>query len=171
MDFMELAGTRYSVRDFRDTPVEQEKLDRILEAARIAPTAANKQPQKIYVLKSEDALSKIRAVTRCAFNAPVVFLIAYDTEREWTNLQEPGIHSGEEDVSIVAAHMMLEAWNLGIGSCWVNAFPNTKAAQTFHLPKNEKVVLLMPMGYPAKNACPGAKHTAYRRVEEFVTEL
>ena len=52
MDFMELAGTRYSVRDFRDTPVEQEKLDRILEAARIAPTAANKQPQKIYVLKS-----------------------------------------------------------------------------------------------------------------------
>ena len=55
MDFMELAGTRYSVRDFRDTPVEQEKLDRILEAARIAPTAANKQPQKIYVLKSENA--------------------------------------------------------------------------------------------------------------------
>ena len=171
MDFIDLAKARFSVRDYSDKPIEPEKLSLIIEAAKVAPTAANKQPQKIYVLKSKEAIEKVRGITRCAFNAPVVFMISYDTEREWKNPLEEGITSGVEDVSIVATHMMMEAWDLGIGSCWVNAFANSAAHEAFDLPETEKVILLMPMGYPSDKAEPRPQHTTFRELDDFVKEL
>lgn len=171
MDFMTLAKERFAVRNFKDTPIETQKLDLILEAAKVAPTAANNQPQKIYVLKSEAALKKIRSITKYAFNAPTVLMVAYDTEREWVNNLEPAVHSGQEDASIVATHMMLEAWTLGIASCWVNLFPNTETEKAFNLPENEKLVLLMPIGYAKDSAKPAARHTKYREQQDYVTEL
>ena len=71
MSFLDLAKERFSVRRFDARPVEQEKLDRILEAGNVAPTGCNNQPQRVYVLKSAEALAKIRSLTRCAFDAPV----------------------------------------------------------------------------------------------------
>jgi nitroreductase len=170
-DFLSLAEERYSVRKYQDKAIEPEKMEKILEAARIAPTAANHQPFRIYILKSEEALKTIRSLTRCAFNAPVVLLMTYNEEEQWKNGQEPGIASGQEDVSIVATHMMLEAWDLGIASCWVNAFPNSKTAEAFHIPENEKVVLLMPLGYADPEAVPSPKHSQYRPKNEVVKEL
>ena len=170
-DFLSLAKERYSVRNYQDKAIEPEKMEKILEAARIAPTAANFQPFRIYILKSEEALRKIREITPCAFNAPVVLLMTYNVDEQWKNRQEPGIASGQEDVSIVASHIMLEAWDLGIASCWVNAFPNSKAAEAFQIPENEKVVLLMPLGYADPEAAPSAKHTQYRAMDEVVREL
>ena len=171
MDFLELAKERFSVRNYTDQQIEQEKLDMILEAARIAPTAANNQPQRIYVLQSEEAVAKIRSITRCAFNAPTVLLIGYDENEDWKNALEDGIHSGEEDASIVATHMMLEAWNLGIGSCWVNVFPNTDTAKAFGLPESVKLVLVMPMGYAAENTKPAPKHANKKELGDFVQVL
>ena len=75
MDFLELSTTRYSVRDYDDRPIEDEVLNKILQAGRLAPTAKNNQPQRVYVLKSEDAIKKIRENTACSFNAPVVLLV------------------------------------------------------------------------------------------------
>ena len=80
MDFMTLAKERYSVRDYKDTPIEEEKLQKILEAGRIAPTAKNNQAYRVYVLKSEVAIAKIRELSRCAFNAPVVVLFTYNID-------------------------------------------------------------------------------------------
>ena len=171
MDFLELAKKRFSVRNYTDQQIEQEKLDKILEAARIAPTAANNQPQRIYVLQSEEAIAKIRGITRCAFNAPTVLLVGYDADEDWKNALEDGVHSGEEDASIVATHMMLEAWNLGIGSCWVNVFPNTDTAKAFGLPESVKLVLVMPMGYAAENAKPAPKHANKKETRDFVQVL
>ena len=131
MDFEALARARFSVRDYKGTPIEEEKLQKILEAGRIAPTAKNSQAHRVYVLQSEEALEKIRAITRCAFNAPVVLLVAYDENEEWVNPLEGGHRSGQQDASIVATHMMLQAWELGIGSCWVNFFPGTRSNFAF----------------------------------------
>lgn len=171
MSFLELAESRYSVRKYSDKPIEPEKMDAILRAAQIAPTGANIQPQRIYILKSKEALEKVRALSRCAFDAPVVLLIAKDTEAEWKSPLEPGFSAGEQDVSIVATHIMLEAWELGIGTCWVNFFPNTETAKAFGLPENEYPVLLMPIGYPAEDSQPGPMHEKTKAVSGFVKEL
>lgn len=170
-DFLSLAEERFSVRKYQDKPVESEKMKKILKAAKIAPTAANHQPFRIYILKSREALETIRSLTPCAFNAPVVLLLTYNVDEQWKNAQEPGIAAGQQDVSIIATHMMLEAWELGIASCWVNAFPNSKAAEAFHIPDNERVVLLMPLGYADPKAVPSPKHTQYRPMDEVVREL
>ena len=170
-DFLQLATDRYSVRKFNDTKVEQEKIDKILEAAKVAPTALNYQPQKIYVLESEEAIEKINSLSKCIYGAKTVFMIAYDDDRDWNNELEEGSHSGQQDASIVATHMMLEAWDLGVASCWVNMFPNTKTAEAFGLPENIKPVLLLPIGYAAEDAKPAPFHTNYREMDDMVTKL
>ena len=109
MDFLELAAQRYSVRSYSDKPVEQNKIDLILKAAQLAPTAVNYQPQKIYVLKSEATMAKINRLCRCIYGAPIVFLICSDERKTWKSHTERGYSSGEMDCSIVCTHMMLEA--------------------------------------------------------------
>lgn len=171
MTFMDLAKARYSVRKFSDKPVEKEKLDAILEAGRIAPTGHNYQPYRVYVLQSPEALEKIRGLTRCAFNAPVVLMVTVRKDEEWVNPFEHSIRAGEQYASIVATHMMLEAWEQGIGSCWVNYFPVTQTADAFGLELNEVPLLLMPMGYAAEGVHAAHLHTERRSNEELVKVL
>ncbi len=169
MTFLELASKRYSSRNYKDLPIEEDLLNKVLEAGRIAPTAKNNQPVQIYVLQSKEALEKIRSITRCAFNAPIVLMFAYDTQLEWNNPLEEGIHSGVEDCSIVATHVMLEACDLGLATCWVNIFPNTDTAKAFDLPETMKPVLLMPIGYADDE--PSERHTLRKSLDEIVTKL
>lgn len=171
MDFLKLAEERYSVREYADKKVEEEKINKILRAAQVAPTAKNIQPQKIYVLKSDEAIKKIREVTRCAFNAPVVFLICADSEISWKSPFEPDYNSGEMDASIAATHMMLEAWELGLGSVWVRWFDTNKTAEVFNLPENIKPICLLPVGYASENAKPSKMHTERKTIEDMVTVL
>lgn len=170
-DFMTLAKARYSVGKYKDTPIEDEKLDKIIEAGIIAPTAHNEQPWRCYVLRSPEALKKINDLTACAFHAPVVLMFTYNKDEQWKNPLEEGVTAGQEDVSIVATHMMLEAWELGIGSCWVNYFPNTKTEEAFNLPDNERVVLLMPMGYAQDGVHAAHLHNENRSKDELVKTL
>ena len=170
-DFLELAKARFSVKRFADKPLEDDVLDKILTAGMVAPTAKNSQPQRVYVLKSAEALAKVRALTPCAFNAPVVLLIAYNKDEQWSNPLEAGIYSGVEDVSIVATHMMLAAFDLGVGSCWVNYFPNTETGRAFGLPDNEVPILLMPLGYAPEGAEPLPPHFVIRDKSELIKEL
>ena len=171
MTFMDLAQARYSVRSYADKAVEPEKLTAVLEAANVAPTAKNLQPQRIYVLQSDEALKKIDALTRCRFGAPVVLVFAYDANEEWQNPLESGVHSGVEDGSIAATHAMLCAAELGLGTCWVNYFANSALEKSLALPENERVVLIMPLGYPAANAEPSANHAKCKPLEATVKFL
>lgn len=171
MNFLELVKDRYSVRSFKNEPIEKEKLDAIIEAGRVAPTACNNQPQKIYVVKSEDKLGKLSEVCRCTFGAPTILVIGYDKERDWKNRLMPGYGSGETDAAIVCTHMMLAAWELGIGSCWVGYFNADDVARALELPENVVVTAMLPMGYPADNAAPLALHSTFRDAEDTVTEL
>lgn len=171
MDFMELAKKRYSVRKFSDKAVEPDKLDLLLAAGNIAPTAKNLQPQRIYVLQSEDALVKLDSLTHCRYGAGKVLLFTYNTDEDWKNPLEGGIHSGIEDVSIVATHIMLQAAELGLDTCWCNYFANRKLEEVFNLPANEKSVLIMPVGYADENAKPSPMHEAQKEISEIVKYL
>ena len=171
MDFMELAKARYSVRKYDARPVEREKLDYILRAGSIAPTAKNLQPQRIYVLQSENALKKIAELTPCGFGAKTVLLFTYCVDEEWKNPLQEGVRSGVEDVSIVATHVMLAAASLGLGTCWVNFFANRRLDEELGIPGNERSVLLMPVGYPAADSVPSAMHEKCRPLSETVRYL
>ncbi len=171
MDFLELARKRFSVRKFSDKPLEKEKLDLILEAGRLAPTAKNFQPQRIYVLQSDEALKKMNALSPCVYGAKTVLVFTYNEQEEWKNAQEAEVHSGVEDVSIVATHMMLAAASLGVDTIWCNRFANTQLEVMFNLPEEERAVLFMPIGYRAEGVEPGPLHTASKKLDEIVRYL
>lgn len=172
MDFLKFARKRYSVRSYSQKPVEEEKIQKILQAAMIAPTAVNYQPQKIYVLKSAAALEKIRSITKSTYHAPLVFLLCYDVNRSWHSPFVTGYDSGEMDVSIVCTHMMLEAEALGLGSVWVLLFDPDQVKEIFHLPDHIKPVCLLPVGYPAENAVPYKPwHDTFRKMDDISDEL
>lgn len=171
MTFLELAKARYSVRAFKDTPIEAETLNRILEAGRIAPTACNNQPQKIYVVKSEAVRKKLASVCRYTFDAPVILVVCYDRTRNWKNKLMPGYESGETDAAIVCTHMMMEAADLGIGSCWVGYFNAGEIADVLELSENIVVSAMLPIGYPVESAKPAPMHTQYRDFADTITEL
>ena len=171
MTFQELAHARYSVRSFQDRPIAEEHLNLILEAGRVAPTACNFQPQKIYVAKSAEAREKLASVCRCTFGAPVILVVCYDRERDWKNKLMPGYESGETDAAIVCTHMMLQAFELGIGSCWVGYFNPKTVAETLGLPENVTVSALLPMGYPAEDAQPLPLHEQVREFADTITVI
>lgn len=168
MSFLDLAKARYSVRKFSDKPVEDEKIEAILEAAKIAPTAKNFQPVKIYVLKSPEAIEKINKVSPCIYGAKLVMMVAYDLELSYRSGWNPGILTGDVDAAIVCTHMMLEAADLGLGSCWVARFARADAHRTFELPENVVPVALLPIGYAAEGAAPSPRHTEYRDDSEWI---
>ena len=171
-DFLTFASKRYSVRAYDETrPVEEDKIRKILEAARIAPTAVNHQPQQIYVLKSDNAIRVIRTLSRSVYNAPLVFLICADESQTWHSPTEIGYSTGEMDASIVTTHMMLEAHDLGLGSCWVRLFDAREVKEAFQLPQNIRPVCLLAVGYPTANSVPSPWHTTNKAIEDFTVEL
>jgi len=171
MSFLELAKARFSTRKFTNQAVEDEKLAKILEAAKVAPTAKNLQPQKIYVIQSKEGLDKLNELTRCIYGATTVLMVAYDDQMDWQNPLEEGVHSGEIDAAIVATHMMMEAQEQGLGSCWVGWFPPAETAKVFALPPNIHPVMLLPIGYPAEDCHPAKLHNQYREDAEMVRML
>ena len=155
--FFELASERYSVRGYSSQPIEPEKLDLILEAGRIAPTACNNQPQRIKVITAGEELAKIDECTPCRFGAPAILLVCYDKTVCWKR-EFDGALSGEVDASIITTHMMLAAHDLGLGSCWVMYFNPAKTIELFALPDTIAPVAMLPVGYPAKDAAASEGH-------------
>ena len=169
MEFLELAKNRYSERSFAATPIEEEKLYKILEAGRIAPTACNYQPQRFYVLKSKEALAKASGLTY-TYNAPVVMLVCYLSAEAWHNPRD-GFCSGDMDASIAASSMMFEAEDLGVHSIWLRGFDAGKVQEAFDLPEGTVPSLMLALGYPAETAKPHKLHGQREPMEEFVVEL
>ena len=121
MEFKEVVARRYSCKRYGARQVEPEKIEAVLEAGRLAPTARNLQEQRIYVVQSEEGLAKIDKLTPCRYGAPTVVIVAYDKNGAFPY---PGgkYDSGAEDATIVATHMILAAADEGIDSCWLNYF-------------------------------------------------
>ncbi|MCL2150074.1 MAG: nitroreductase family protein [Dehalococcoidia bacterium] len=155
--FFELAQKRYSVRSFKPQPIEPDKLSKILEAGRIAPTACNNQPQRIKVITAPVDLAKVDECTPCRFNATTVLLVCYDKTVCWERKFD-GATSGDVDAAIVATHLVLAAQEAGLGTCWVMYFDPTKTRELFALSENIVPVAFLPIGYPAEDAAPTERH-------------
>ena len=141
---------RTSIRKYKDLPVEEEKILKILEAGRLAPTAVNYQPQKIFVLKSTEAMDKLRSVTRMAYNAPMAMLICYDKNISWkAHRFGDDFDGGPMDADIVTTMMMLQATELGLGTLWVRGYRTQDILDAFPMPENIIPVCILLLGYPA----------------------
>lgn len=168
MNFTELAKSRFSCRKFKNTKVEQEKIDKILETARIAPTAVNRQPHKIIVLTDEDKLLKLKECTKYTFDAPLCFIICADKSKAYVRGYDSK-NSYEIDASIVTTHMMLEAQDSGLGTTWVMAFNPQKVRECFNIPDNLEIVALLPTGYPDDDVQINPLHYKSVSIEEMVS--
>lgn len=165
MDFEEIIRQRKSTRLFSNKELEQEKIEKILEAGRLAPTAKNVQPFKIYVIKSEEGIKKIDACTPCRYKAPVVFLILGDKEKAFIKDDTPMYVM---DGSIVGTHMMLEATNIGVDNIWIEYFDTKKVIEEFDIPENLVPVCLLPMGYKSKMCPPSPMHKIRKSMDKLV---
>ena len=170
MDFKEVVKNRYSCKKYSERQVEQEKLDVILEAGRLAPTAKNLQEQRVYVVRDPETLAKIDSVTPCRYGAPTVLVVAFDKNNVFTY---PGgkRDSGVEDATIVATHMILAAADVGVDSCWLNFLDPDVAAETLGLPENEEVLMVMDLGYAAEGAGPLPNHDSRKEIGETVSYI
>ena len=167
--FMQLAGDRFACRSFSDRVIPDELLNQVLEAGRLAPTACNFQPQRIYVIKTPEALAKLNeAYVGSTYGAPVVLLFAYDDNIVWHNTLWENGHTGAIDASIVATHCMMEAEDLGLNTVWCGATNNKAIEAAIGLPENEHSVLLMPIGYKSDDCKPAPMHTDRKPLEETV---
>ena len=170
MNFAELSAQRYSLRKFSDRPVEDALLQQVLEAGRNAPTAHNNQPQRIFVLRSPEALEKADACTAAHFHPPVILVVAYDPEAAWKR-ETDGKNHGEIDASIAATQMMLEAADLGLGTTYVGMFEPEKLLAAFPEMAGLCPIAMLPLGYPAEGAHPSRLHADRKPVEELVRYL
>lgn len=170
MEFKEVVKERYACKGFCDKKVPKEKVEAILEAGRLAPTAKNLQEQKILVLESEKALKIVDEVTPCRYGAPTVLAVCYDKNNVFTY---PGgkLDSGMEDATIVATHMMLAAKDEGVESCWLNYYNPEVLREKLELPENYEVIMLLDLGYAREGVGPLANHGSRKPLSETVTWL
>ncbi len=167
MEFEKVIKERFSVRNFEDKHLEKEIIDKLLHAGHIAPTGCNYQPQRILVINTDESIEKLKNCTKCHFNAPTAMLVCYNKEESWVRKYD-GALSAPVDATIVATHIMLEAQNLGVGTCWVMHFDPFAMRETFNIPENIEPVALLVMGYPHPDAAPIEMHSTFRPIEEVV---
>lgn len=151
MKFLELVTARKSVREYSTQEVETEKLDYILECARLAPSAVNFQPWSFIVIKSDEQKEKLKQCYRREwFNSPPVFVIACGNTTESWKRKYDGKDFWDVDVAIAVEHICLAATEQGLGSCWVCNFDVDLCKQLFELPEDIIPLAIIPLGYPAK---------------------
>ena len=166
-NFLNLSESRFSVREYSQKPIEQEKINALLRVAQLSPTAANKQPQKIYIITKDIDKQKLKTVTKYTFDAPMFFLVCCDKNKAWKHKTEE-YYSTEIDGSIVATNIILEAHDLGLGSVIVRSFQTQKLKELFGLPENMIPIVLLPIGYPKESTKPSENHFKRKDIEEIV---
>jgi len=149
MGFSELIKNRYSVRAYKPNPVEEEKLATVLEAARLAPTASNRQPFKLFVIPTKDREEELRRIYNKEWfvQAPLIICACGLPGEVWKG--EHGRDYLGVDVAIVMDHLILAAADLGLGTCWIGAFDADAAREILDLPEGADPLIFTPLGYPA----------------------
>ena len=145
MDFLDLAKKRYSVRSYKKTPVEEEKVACILEAARVAPSAANLQPTRLVVIDNAEGMEKLSRAAN-VYSAPLAIIVCADHAKAWKRPAD-GKSTVDIDASIATDHMMMEATSLGLGSVWICWFDPEVVAHEFGLPETFEKINVLAIGY------------------------
>ena len=165
MQYHDLVSSRYSVRAYDTRPVETALIRRILEDARLAPSAVNKQPWKILAVRGQEAMGRLAKCTKYTFGAPAAMIVGYDADKAWIRSYD-NMNSGIIDASIISTYIMLSIHDLGLGSCWVGHFD--PAALSAHMAVKFTPVAIFPFGYPALDAKPSTNHTKRLPLDETV---
>ncbi len=155
MEFTELIQQRYSVRAYRADPVEEEKVQRVLQAARLAPTACNRQPFQLLVVHTEGRQEELSRIWGPKFftQAPLMICMCTVHEQAWSRRWD-GRNYGDVDATIAMDHLILAAANVGLGTCWIAAFDPVAAREVLGLPEEAAPLVLTPLGYPADQPVP-----------------
>jgi nitroreductase len=150
MDFQELVSRRYSCRSYKTDPIEGADLQTILEAARIAPTAANRQPFRIIVIHTKGRAEELKEIYHRDWfsQAPLVICACGVPGEGWERTRHDGRNYTMVDVAIVVDHITLQAADLGLGTCWVAAFNPEAARKILNLPDHVEPIAFTPLGYP-----------------------
>lgn len=145
---LDMFRSRYSCRAYKADPVEEEKLAVILEAARLAPTAANRQPFRLIVVRTEGRQEELRRIYPKEWfaQAPYILGVCALPDKAW--VRRDGKNYSDVDVSIVMDHMVLAASAQGLGTCWVGAFDAGVTRQILGLEEALEPVAFTPLGYP-----------------------
>lgn len=150
MEYWDLINKRYSVRAFQSDPVEDEKLQKTLEAACLAPTAANRQPFQLIVIHTAGREQELRKIysREWFIQAPLIICACGVPSQGWVRSDDHRRYL-DVDVAIVMDHLILEAANQGLGTCWIAAFNAMAARQVLQLPDEIEPLIFTPLGYPA----------------------
>ncbi len=150
MDILNLLKSRRSIRLYQEKPVPQDLLLQILEAGRWAPTGANLQPWHFIVVTDPETRKEIGKVARFFFiksshveKAPVVLVLGFDTQKG---------KYGRYDVTLAGGNMVTMATSLGLGTCWIGAFEESRVKEILEIPENIEVIALITLGYPEEKA-------------------
>jgi nitroreductase len=163
MSFLKLARQRYSVRKYEDKPVETEKLVAILEAGRIAPSAANKQPCIFLVLKDGVSITKLgKACGAGPYGAPLAIIVCADKNIAWVRPYD-GSSMVDIDSTVATDHMMMCAQDLGLSSCWITYFDPAVLVKEFNVPNNLVPVNILVIGYGIDKPMPSDRHAQTRK--------
>jgi len=165
MDFESVVKNRTATRRFKDEKVTQDILNKILEIGRLAPTAKNQQPQKIYVVNSKEGLEKIDKASPCRYNAQTVLIVCSD--------KDIACKLGDDstyviDACIVATHLMLGATNYGVDNIWIEYFDKNIIKKEFNLTENIEPICLIPLGYKTDDYAGNPSHNQRKSLNEMV---
>ncbi len=170
MEFNTVIQNRYSCRAFSARAVEQEKVDRILEAGRIAPTAVNKQPVHVWAVSNPGTLEVIKGVTRSNYGAPLLLVVGCRPADAWVRRYD-GKNGAEVDASIVATYLMLAAENEGLATLWVGSFDPALLSSILPGTGGYELVAMINVGYPSEGSAPSAMHGSRVEMGEFVMRV
>ncbi|HUW71640.1 MAG TPA: nitroreductase family protein [Candidatus Humimicrobiaceae bacterium] len=164
MNVAEAIKNRYSCRSYKTEPVPEEKLKKILEAARLAPSAHNKQEWKFIVVRDVKKRAEVAEAVGQSFiaEAPII-IVAVATAPE--RLMSSGNLAYAIDLAIAVEHIALQATEEGLGTCWIGAFSQEKVKKVLKIPEEYKVVVLMPLGYSAEKG----KIKSRKSLEEIIS--
>jgi len=170
--FLKIAKSRYSCRKYDARPVEQEKLELVLEAGRVAPSAVNFQPWHFFVIRGEEPLKRFHAAYHREWfqTAPCVIVICANHSRSWKRKAD-GKDSSDVDAAIATDHMTLQATELGLATCWVCNFDPEVCRDLLDLPSEMEPVVILPLGYPLDKADPERHGDKRKALSEILTYL
>ncbi|MBQ9660878.1 MAG: nitroreductase family protein [Bacteroidales bacterium] len=168
--FMRILESRYSCHAFNHHTVSEAKLEMILEAGRLAPSAKNFQPTRVWVVKSEEAMARLQGVCDC-YGAPVVLVVGCRNDEAWVRPYD-GVNAGKTDAAIVLTHMMLTATDMDLANMWIWDFDPGKLREAFPEMRDHGIYAMLAIGHPAAGAGnPTELHAQRKSIEEMVTEL
>ncbi len=154
MDYQKLIRIRRSIRAYRPDPVPEDVLHRLLDAARVAPTAANRQPFQLIVVTEATTRARLKEVydREWFWSAPLIIVGCVEEAKAWQRAD--GFNAAEVDLSIAMDHLILAATDEGLGTCWICHFDEERLKQILGIPDKVRVIALTPVGYPAAEPRP-----------------